>query len=98
MGRYSNQGELASHLGELSTMDPAPAAPSVRKTRKQVQRRLPSAEVDQLVATYEAGAKVRDLASQYGINRSTVLEHTKRAGVGRHHPALTPEEVEEAAR
>jgi transposase-like protein len=98
MGRYSNQDEMASRLGELSVMDPEPTAPIVRKTPKQVQRRLDAEVVDRLVTDYQAGAKVRDLADRYGINRNTVLEHIRRAGVRKHYPALIPEEVDEAAR
>ena len=90
MGRYS------SHLGELSEMIPK-STPIVRKSSKQVQHRLGSEEVDQVVADYQAGAKIKDLAAQYRINRSTVLEHIRRARVRKHYPALIPEEVDEAA-
>ncbi len=61
MGRYSNQGEMASHVGELSAMDPGPVAPTVRNTPKQVQRRLDSNEVDQLVADYLEGVRFQDI-------------------------------------
>ena len=97
MERYCNQGEMASHLGELSAMNPGPVAPTVRNTPKQVQRRLDSNKVDQLVADYLAGAKVRDLADLFQISRNTVLEHVSRAGVRKHYPALIPEQVDEAA-
>ena len=97
MGRYSNTGEMASHLGELANMVPQPS-PTVRKSPKQVQHRLGSEEIDQLVAQYQAGAKVNDLAARFRINRYTVNQHIERAGVRLHYPALSPEEIEDAAR
>ena len=97
MGTLLQPRRLASRLGELSAMNPGPVAPTVRNTPKQVQRRLDSNKVDQLVADYLAGAKVRDLADLFRISRNTVLEHVSRAGVRKHYPALIPKQVDEAA-
>ena len=67
------------------------------RTPKQVQRRLRPAEIEELVASYQAGGKVNDLAAHYQVNRNTVMGHIDRAGVRRHYPALLPEEIKEAA-
>jgi DNA-directed RNA polymerase specialized sigma24 family protein len=67
------------------------------RTPKQVQRRLKTTEIVELVAHYQAGTKVKDLAARYRINRNTVIGHINRAGVRRHYPALVSEEIMEAA-
>ncbi len=92
MGRYSNHGEMASHLGELSDMIPE-STPIQRKSPTQVQHRLGSDEADQMVTDYQAGAKIKDLAARYRINRNTVIGHINRTGVRRHYPALVSEEI-----
>lgn len=47
-------------------------------------RRLTSSEVDALVAAYLDGERIEDLASLYGIHRSTVMAKLRRAGVPRY--------------
>lgn len=56
----------------------APTPPSSRI------RRLTSREVDELVAAYLDGERIEDLASHYGIHRSTVMAKLRRAGVPRY--------------
>ena len=68
-----------------------------RRAPKQVQRRLLPAEIVELVAHYQTGPKVNDLAARYGINRSTVIADINRTRVRRHCPALASEEIAEAA-
>jgi DNA-binding transcriptional ArsR family regulator len=71
---------------------PAPRA------RRQVQHRLPPAEIDALVEAHQAGAPARQLAEQFKISRSTVLEHLERQGVPRRPNVrkLTDQQVEQA--
>ncbi len=40
-----------------------------------VQRRLSPVEVEALIADYEAGGRVGELATVYGIHRTTVSAH-----------------------
>jgi len=47
----------------------------------QPPRRLSSKEVARLVARYEVGAKVRELASEFGVHKHTVSAHLVRQGV-----------------
>jgi hypothetical protein len=44
-----------------------------------VQRRLKTAEIEELVASYQAGGKIKDLAARYKSNRNTVMRHIDRA-------------------
>jgi|HubBroStandDraft_6_1064221.scaffolds.fasta_scaffold155688_2 hypothetical protein len=97
MGRYSNRGEIASHLGELAHMSPEPVS-IVRKASKKVQHRLRSEEAKQLVIDYQAGAPIKDLVARYGVDQSTVTQHVKRAGARLRYPKLLPHEIDEAAR
>jgi uncharacterized protein (DUF433 family) len=52
-------------------------------------------EIDDLVAAYEAGTSIKDLAAQFEINRSTILAHLAEQDISRRYPALNPEEVAE---
>ncbi|MEA4944290.1 MAG: hypothetical protein VB080_07615 [Propionicimonas sp.] len=44
---------------------------------------LTPSEVDHLVADYEAGCGIQDLAEKYGIHRATVFAHLQRREVPR---------------
>ena len=67
--------------------------PNVRVLR-QVQRRLAAAELEALIAEYEAGARVGELAKVYELHRATVARHVGRAGKTR--PVMTEEQIDEA--
>ena len=73
-----------------------PKATSQTKSRRR-QRRLSQDQVAELIASYRVGVLINDLAVQFQIHRSTVLDHVNRAGTRRRYPALEPPEVEEAA-
>jgi len=49
------------------------------------QRRLSPPDIDDLIAAYQAGATISQLAADYGVHRTTVAEHLDRHGVPRHH-------------
>lgn len=59
---------------------------------------LPDAEVDQLVAAYEAGATLRGLAKQFHIHRLTAAAHLARRGVPVRRAGLDSVQSKEAAR
>ena len=63
---------------------------------RQVQRRLPSEEIEELVAGYLAGATALTLASKHSIHRSTVLALLERHQVSRRGRVLTPDHIERA--
>jgi DNA-binding CsgD family transcriptional regulator len=97
LGRYSKLCDQGKRIQDLLEIVPGePFGVNVR-TRRQVQHRLRPAEIEELVSSYLAGTKVKDVAVRHGINRSTVIRHINRAGVRRHYPTLSPEEVTEAA-
>jgi hypothetical protein len=52
---------------------------AVGRTKKQNQRRLKSAEVEELVVAYQAGSSVYESAERFRVHRapvSHVLEHS----------------------
>lgn len=51
---------------------------------RQRQRRLSPAQSADLVAGYEAGSTLRELAARFQVHRTTALDHVKRAGVALH--------------
>jgi len=64
--------------------------PSLHRT----QKRLDPERIARLIADYEAGEPVNNLAMAYGIHRSTVLEHLKRQGIRGRRTRLTPPDIE----
>ena len=67
--------------------------PNVRELR-QAQRRLSPAELEALIAEYEAGGRVCELAKVYGVHRTTVAKHVARAGKTR--PVMTEAQIDAA--
>jgi len=51
-----------------------------------------------LVAAYQRGGAVSDLARDFGINRDTVYAHLKRQGIELRETGLQPDELLEAIR
>ncbi len=50
------------------------------------------------MAEYEAGADMRDLAARWGVHRTTVADHLRRAGIELRRQGLSHEQLSEAAR
>jgi DNA-binding transcriptional regulator LsrR (DeoR family) len=63
-----------------------------------VQRRLTAIEIAALVAEYQHGRSLNELARQFGVHRRTVADHLERLGVARkvNLPKLTPTDIERA--
>jgi transposase len=55
-------------------------------------------KVAELVRGYVGGLRVDELASQFQINKSTVIGHLDRAGVARRWRKLQPADVQEPRR
>jgi hypothetical protein len=76
--------ESTSVLRRLAAELPALLRRRLRKktvTNRQVQRRLKSEQVDQLVAEYQAGDSMLQLANRWRLHRTTAAEHLRRAGL-----------------
>lgn len=51
------------------------------RPQRQVQTRLTDAEVARLITVYQAAAKIKQLATDFGINRNTVSSILRISGV-----------------
>ena len=53
----------------------------VRRALQRPNRKLSPAEIDQLVAEYQAGQCLTELGKRYGLHRQTAKAHLERRGV-----------------
>ena len=60
--------------------------------------RLDEQLVQRLLAGYRAGRTGRELAEQYGLARSTVIDLLRKHGVAVRYPRVTPAEAAEMVR
>lgn len=77
--RLSNSTDTRAAIRTPEAFEDAPATRAL--PRKPQGRRLAATEVDELVAAYEEGNETSQLASRYGIHRSTIRLHLRRRGV-----------------
>lgn len=59
-------------------------------------RRLGDAVVAEIVAKYEAGTHTTDLAAEYGVSKSGVVDLLRQRGIRLRYRTMTPREVESA--
>ena len=69
---------------------------SAASPTRQRQHRLNPDEIAQLVAQYQAGCDMNTLAAEWGVHRTTVAGHVRRADVPLRRQGLTPEQLSEA--
>ena len=65
---------------------------------RQVQRRLTADQAAQLVAEYQAGDDMTVLAARWGLHRTTVASHLRRAGVALRRQGVPADRLDEAVR
>jgi len=100
LSRYSNRltqvRALEKLLGSLPSFDTP--APMVTRAPWRSVRRLNPAQIEQLVADYQAGQTVYELAAQYGINRKSVSKQLHAQGVTMRMGGLSDTQIEQAVR
>jgi len=79
-----------------SRREPADAKNTTSPGRRR-QRCLSDDQVHSLVEAYEAGVAINELAAEFHVHRTTVLDHVNRAGTKRRYRALRSQQLEEAA-
>ncbi len=89
---HADQVKRLRRLLELPQRPPDEARPPVR-----FRRHLGDAEVTELVALYDAGATVYDLAERFGVHRDTVSGVVKQAGLVTRYHERTYVDLERAA-
>lgn len=89
-GQRFRSRRQSRHLGSEELRDVGPAADTTAPEdpgrlsnpgRRPVQRRLCESEVDTLVAGYQAGRSLRQLATELRIHPRTVAAHLEQRGV-----------------
>ncbi len=98
MGLLSNP--LACPTPVRQTVEePCEIVAEVVRQPAQSHRRLRTAEVDDLRRRYADGETINDLAEEFRIHRTTVMEHLERGGVPRRRPvrSMTDITVRDAA-
>ena len=74
-GRYSNHADQEKRIGEVLRFELARSPEPKTQTLRRSQRRLSGDELESLLKSYEQGTRVNLLANQFGIHRSTVMDH-----------------------
>lgn len=71
-----------------------------RRVLQRPNRKLSPAEIDQLVADYQAGICLTKLGERYGLHRQTAKAHLERRAISIRSelPALTPDQIQDAGR
>jgi len=81
-GRLSNPTESSQH-GDDGRVDSPTAGRSMRRPGPPVLRRLTPSQIEDVVAGYQSGRSLNDLAQEFGIHHRTVAGHLERLGVAR---------------
>ncbi len=95
-GRYSNLAEQGERLKTLLEIVPEGTPEVNLRTPRQAQHRLTPAETDKLIAEYESGDSVKDLARHHNLHRETVSKILTRRGIARRPKGIPPELIGEA--
>ena len=81
-GRYSNPLKpLRTVIELLATWPRCDRSLAAARVPILLERRLGHAAVDQLIAAYRSGTSTRELASRYGVAKSSVIRVLRRQGV-----------------
>lgn len=97
--QLSNPLSLARRQDAAAYPEGTPAADgSRRRGPRQLQVRLTDDEVDRVVAGYQAGLTLAELATAFGADRRTLAGWLQQRGVARRARRLTPTDVRESIR
>ena len=90
-------GEAIRPSGEGPKAEQHPPKPT-RRPRVQTQRRLSADQIAELIAAYRSGKTMKELASEFGIHRTTVSSHLTEHGVSVRRGGLDQDQTAEAVR
>jgi IS30 family transposase len=97
LGCYSNSSHLLDLLSNMLNAPNREEADPARKPRQR-QTRLDLVDQEKLIAVYQAGSSVYDLAEQFVLTRQTVSAILERHGIKRRYKLLSADDVESAKR
>jgi hypothetical protein len=84
--------QLREKLPRLDTPEPTPA----KRDRPRRVRQLGTDQIQQLIASYQAGATVYELGDRFDVERRTVSNILRRNGVPMRRRGLSPDQVDDA--
>jgi uncharacterized protein (DUF433 family) len=103
-GQLSNPQPALEALAELDIEPPNDAPPDkahspvrIPRPTPRTSRPLKPAHVKDLVAGYEAGKSMKELAAEFGIDRRTAATYLRRSTVALRRIGLRPEHTAEIA-
>jgi hypothetical protein len=90
-GIIDNPGQLSNPYSDfnqafirlLNAMRDSEARKQRARSKKKLLRRLSKADVDYMVAKYQAGSTIKDLVVDMGIHRTTIMDHLEKRGIPR---------------
>jgi len=97
LGRYSNP-DIVSGMQRLlagSDADGASDRPAPSR-RKQTQIRLTDQELDTVIAAYNSGLTLTEVASSFGADRRTLANRLEQRGIPRRGRRLSDQQIQEA--
>jgi len=74
------------------------AAVAVKPAQRQAQRRLTPEQVEQLVADYQVGASMKELAAKWQLHRTTVAAQLRRAGMQLRRRGISADQLPDVTR
>lgn len=97
-GGSSNHASLFRRLADSLPALLCQRMQSKTTRKRQVQRRLTPERAGRLVAEYQAGDSMQQLARRWRLHRTTVAEHLRRAGVSVRRRGIVDSQLDEAVR
>jgi hypothetical protein len=96
LGCYSKRTSWTKRLSKLPDLTFGTQCVTQRRQRQTVAT-LPPDDVEARIDDYRAGATVYDLATRFGIHRTSVSQHLRRNGVRMRHQGLEQDQVDTGA-
>jgi len=93
IARLSNSSDLGKRVQKVLEIPASVAFRTKTRTPRRAQRRLTDQQLKELLTGYEQGRPIDELAAQFGIHRSTVLDHLNRSHAPRRYPALDEDRI-----
>ena len=98
LGRYSNHADQGDRISRVLQLAPREPLKPITRTTKLIHRRLLPAQIDELVASYQAGATLQEMSEQFQIHRASISLVLERQNVARRYRMVEGERLEGAIR
>jgi transposase len=96
----SNRGENTARIEKLlvkARNENVQRGPRMAATTaKPAPKKLSTATNEAIIAAYKEGARVTDLAKQFGVSKWTINHRLNRAGVVHRPHSMSPEQIDQA--